>query len=310
MSFTTEIKQEIASLELNKNCMKAQLSALIQCTASLTFSSNGLTLVSRSESPTTSKRVVALFKKLYKSKTELTINKKTNLKKNNVYTVEVYDDVKMILEDLGLYTESKGLLSHPTYDIVSNKNAMQAYIGGSFLAYGSCNDPKNSNYHLEISLSDIECANFVVKLLEKCGFLAKLTKRRNKYIVYFKKADVIADLLKMVGAYNSCLKFENIRIDRDFVNSKRRIENCYIANERKTLAAADAQLEYMFKIKEAKKENKLDPKLREVYDLRIKYQDASLNEICDKYEKIYGTSISKSGLKHRLNKIQVIAEKL
>lgn len=310
MSFTVDIKQEIASLELNKACSKAQLSALIQCTASLTISSKGLAIVSRSESPTTSKRVVALLKKLYKSKTDLSVSKKSNLKKNNVYIVEVFEGSKDILIDLGLFSENKGLLSHPTYDIFQNKNTMQAYIGGSFLAYGSCNDPRNSNYHLEISFSEIESANLLLKLLDKCGFTGKLAKRRNKYIVYFKRADVIADFLKMIGAFNSCLRFEDIRINRDFVNSKRRVENCYIANERKTLAAADAQVAYMQKIKDANKENKLNKKLREVFDIRMEYQDASLNEIARIFEKKYGTPISKSGLKHRLNKIEAFASTL
>lgn len=310
MSFTTEIKQEIAYSDLKTCCSRAELSALIQLTSSLSIVDKQFNILVRSENPTTAKRIVALLKKLYKVNTELTFSKKTNLRKNNVYLVRVKEQAKDILIDLGLYTENKGLLDHPTYNIVSKDCCSRAYIAGAFIAYGSCNPPTNSNYHLEISLGDIDYANYLVKLLSRFNFDAKISKRRNRYIVYIKRADMIVDFLKLIGAQECCLNFENIRIDRDFVQSQRRVENCYIANEVKTLKAAEEQVAYMLKIKEAKKEDKLDEKLRAIYDLRLKHQDASLVELANLYEKKYGYKISKSGLKHRLNKIESFAESL
>ncbi|MDO5440539.1 MAG: DNA-binding protein WhiA [Erysipelotrichaceae bacterium] len=311
MSFTTEIKQEISYSELKNCCARAELSSLIQLTSSLSIVDRQFNLLVRSENPTTAKRILALLKKLYKVDTKLTISKKTNLRKNNVYTLRVKENVKHILIDLGLYTENKGLLTHPTYNIVSKDCCCRAYIAGAFIAYGSCNPPTNSNYHLEISLGDIDYANFLVKLISRVdNFEPKISKRRNRYIVYIKRADAIADFLKLIGAQECCLNFENIRIDRDFVQSQKRVENCYIANEVKTLKAAEEQVSYMNKIKKAKKEDKLDEKLRAIYDLRLKYQDASLNELAKYYEKKFGYKISKSGLKHRLNKIEAIAKAL
>ena len=58
MSFTNETKQEIANVELALHCGKAELSALIQLTSSLTISNGGLGLLVRSENPTTAKRIV------------------------------------------------------------------------------------------------------------------------------------------------------------------------------------------------------------------------------------------------------------
>ena len=310
MSFSTEIKQEVAYAELKNCCSRAELSSLIQLTSSLSIVDRQFNLLVRSENPTTAKRVLALLKKLYKVDTKLTISKKTNLRKNNVYELRVKENVKNILTDLGLYTENKGLLSHPTYNVVSKDCCARAYIAGAFIAYGSCNPPTNSNYHLEISLGDIDYANFLVKLISRFNLEAKISKRRNRYIVYIKKADAIADFLKLISAQECLLNFESIRIDRDFVQNQRRVENCYIANEVKTLKAAEEQVYYMLKIKEAKKEDKLDEKLRAIYDLRLKHQDASLVELARHYEKKYGSKISKSGLKHRLNKIEAFAESL
>jgi len=306
MSFTTEIKQEIAYNELETHCAKAQLSALIQLTSSLTIENKQLGILVRTENPTTAKRIVSLLKKLYKAKTDLIMAKKTNLKKNNVYTVKILENAKDILEDLGLYT-SKGLSSHPSYTIVIKDCCARAYVAGAFLAYGSCNHPSKTNYHLEISLNELDHANFVQKLIARFMIETKISKRRSKYIVYIKKADLISDFLRLVAANESLMNFENVRIERDIKNSYTRLDNCEIANEVKTLTAAKKQVEFCEKVMHSKKYEVLNEKLKSVLNLRIKYPESSLLELCDIYQSNYGDILSKSGLKHRLNKIEVIA---
>ena len=309
MSFTTEIKQEIAYNELKKCCSKAELSALMQLTSSLTITNKQLGILVRTENPTTAKRIFSLLKKTYKVQTELVMAKKTNLKKNNVYTINISENARDILEDLGLYS-SKGLQSHPSYTIVLKDCCARAYVAGAFLAYGACNSPKKTNYHLEISLNELDHANFITKLLSRFNIEAKISKRRNKYIVYIKKADVIADFLRLVGANESLMNFEEIRIERDMKNSITRLDNCEIANEVKTLKAAERQVAYIEKLKESNKYKNLDEKLKNVVEIRLKYQDYSLLELCNAYQKAHGEVISKSGMKHRLNKIEAIAKEL
>lgn len=306
MSFTTDIKQEIANVQLKDHCQKAQLSALIKMTSSLTINSNGLGILARSENPTTAKRIVFLLKEIYKVDTNLSIAKKTNLKKNNVYNVEITNNGSKILEDLGLYS-SKGLQSHPSYEIVMKNCCASSYLAGAFLAYGSCNDPHNSNYHLEIAVNEIEHANFIVKLISRFEMQAKIAKRRSRYIVYMKRADYISNFLVLVGAHDSMMRFEDERIGRDLKNSVSRIDNCEIANEVKTIRAAQKQVSYMQKIIDNGKYDQLKEPLKNVIDIRMKYQDYSLLELCDAYQKTYGDLISKSGMKHRLNKLENIA---
>jgi len=307
MSFTTDIKQEIATNDLKEHCAKAELSALIQLTSSLTISKGNLGILVRSESPTTSKRVVYLLKKLYKVETNLQIAKKTNLKKNNVYTISIEEKGRQILQDLGLYS-SRGLLSHPGHELVTRDCCASAYLAGAFLAYGTCNHPSKTNYHLEISLSEKSNASFVVKLISRFGIIAKITERRNRFVVYVKKADYVSDFLALIGANNCRLEFENERISRDMKNSISRIGNCEIANECKTIKAASKQIEAINIIKESGKFNTIDEKLRNVMEIRLKYQDDSLLELCDAYQRSYGDIVSKSGMKHRLNKIEQIAK--
>ncbi|MBQ1379914.1 MAG: DNA-binding protein WhiA, partial [Erysipelotrichaceae bacterium] len=241
MSFTTDIKQEIANGKLETHCQRAQLSALIQLTSSLTISKGNLGILIRSESPTTCKRIMALLKSLYDVDTTLQVAKKTNLKKNNVYTIEIENGGKDILEDLGLYSQ-RGLESHPNHEIVMRNCCAASYLAGAFLAYGSCNDPQNTNYHLEISLQELEYANFIVKMISRFDMKAKIVKRRSRYIVYLKKADYVSNFLAAIRAHDAMMRFEDERITRDLKKSLSRIDNCEIANVEKSIRAGQKQL--------------------------------------------------------------------
>lgn len=309
MSFTTEIKQEIANNRMKKCCAKAELSALIHLTSSLSISNKQLGLLIRTENPTTAKRTVQLLKNMYGVNTNLAVAKKSNLKKNNIYRINVTQKVREILIDLGIYGK-RGLASTPNAKIVKNLCCQKAYLTGAFLAYGTCNSPSSGNYHFEISASDFQLAIFIKKLFEKHNIESKVSKRRNRYVVYIKKAEKIEDALKLIGSSDCLLSFTNNRVTRDFKANNIRLVNCDIANTVKSLKAAEEQMKKIKKIKKANKQEALDSKLKEIFDLRIKNPDSSLLELCSEYEKIYGIEISKSGMKHRLNKIEEFADNL
>ena len=88
---------------MKKCCAKAELSALIHLTSSISISNKKFNLLIRTENPTTAKRIVELLKKLYKVNTGLSVAKKSNLKKNNIYRIEIDEKVKEILKDLGTF---------------------------------------------------------------------------------------------------------------------------------------------------------------------------------------------------------------
>lgn len=306
MSFTKEIKQEVSYNELKECCIKAELSALIQLTSSLSIRNQKLQLVVKSENPTTVKRIASLLKEVYPVETELSTHQKTQLKKNNVYHLTILDNAINLLEFLGLYS-SNGLLNYPRFSIVAKNCCARAYLAGAFIAYGSCNAPSKANYHLEIALNEEAHANFIIKLLERFNIEAKTSKRRNKIIVYIKKANSISDFLRCIGAHESLMNFENMRINRDFKNSLIRLNNCEIANDIKSMEACKKQIEMMQNIIDSGLYDDLDDKLKEIVDLRMHNPDYSLAELCDEYQKIYGQSISRSGLNHRLNKLKKLS---
>lgn len=306
MSFSSEIKQEISYNELRGCCVKAELSAIILMSDSRL---NDRGFIVKTENPTISKRVLQLVKDNYDAKTKLTIVKKNSLKKNNVYELMVYDKDRSIVNDLQVI-EDDHFVKHGTKHITFKECCARAYLAGAFLSKGFCSNATSKTYHLEIVTGDEEVSVFLISLLKRFDLFAKTTKRRGKEYIYLKKADQISDFLKCVGAHESMMNFESIRINRDFVVSQQRMDNCDIANQMKTLNTAQSQLLDIGVIYDYDKYDDLDQKLKDIIDLRIEYQEYNLLELCDIYYKRTGSVISKSGIKHRFDKIHTIATTL
>lgn len=308
MSFTQDVKAEICKNELLDCCSKAQLAALLQINASLTIANQQLFLTFRNQNPTVAKRVVQLLKDNYQVKTQLAVVKQMRFNKSNSYEIRIGEQVREILDDLKLFDE--GLVKYPKMSLFKKECCIRAYIAGCFLTTGSVNSPTTSNYHLEISFSDEDIANFVMRLMRKFSLEPKVVVRRNRYVVYLKHSEMISDFLRLTGAFNSLMEFENVRISRDYVNSLLRTNNCDIANAMKAQKAGKAQMEEIKLIIEKVGLDYLDEKLKEVALIRLENEEDSLNELCDKYREIHGVEISKSGMRHRLNKISAVANRL
>ncbi len=303
MSFTTNVKKEAATNELHQCCHKAQLSALIQMCSTLSFSSTGMIVVVKTENVAIAKRVWTMLKEEFGVECKLAVIKKMNLKKNNIYQISILERAKDILDELGILT-LKGLHEHPAYRLVKKECCARAYLAGAFMAMGSINSPTTPNYHLEIATNDEAHAQFITKLMKRFYMPAKTIQRRNQFVVYLKASEKISDFLRCIGAFECLMKFEDVRISRDLRNSYIRLDNCEIANEVKTQAAASKQLEDIDLLQESGQFQFLDEKLKEVAILRIANPEASLNELCMLYEEKYNRSITKSGMKHRFKKLQ------
>ena len=98
MSFTSEIKKEICKEEIDAQMMKAQLCALFQMRASLHMNWQGMYLSFQTENATIAKHVFQIMKTLYDVDPRLSVLKKMQLKKNNIYRIQVFDKAQEILE--------------------------------------------------------------------------------------------------------------------------------------------------------------------------------------------------------------------
>lgn len=309
MSFSSDVKQEVALKEMEGNDGRAELSALLQMTSSLSLSSRGMAIAVTVENASTARVITRLVKERYGAEIELYVKRKMNLKKNRIYGIRIVTNAREILEDVGLYSK-RGLLDKPLKKIVQHDSNARAYLAGAFLAAGSVNPPEKTNYHLEITAVTEAQAELLQELMGRYAINAKIIERRNRKIVYVKAAERIADFLRIIEASQAVLKYENIRISRDFTNQIVRLNNMDVANEIKTQAASAKQLEDIRILEENDRLRFLDQKLLDVIRLRKENPYASLKELQAIYESETGTAVSKSGMKHRFDKLHELAEKV
>ncbi|MEW4285697.1 DNA-binding protein WhiA [Priestia koreensis] len=307
MSFASETKKELTNLESKDCCAKAELSALIRMNGSLSFSNRKVVVDVQTENAAIARRIYVLLKKSYDVSVELLVRKKMRLKKNNVYIVRLMEKARVILEDLRIVNQDFTFIHDISEDLVKKKCYKRSYLRGAFLAGGSINNPETSSYHVEIFSLYEDHNTALCELMNTFQLNSKTLERKKGFITYLKEAEKITEFLSIIGAHSALLRFEDVRIVRDMRNSVNRLVNCETANLNKTIGAALRQVENIEYIQGTVGLDVLPDKLREIARLRVEYQDVTLKELG---EMLSGGPISKSGINHRLRKIDEIADRL
>ena len=306
MSYASEVKKELTTLEVHFGNAKAELMALIRMNGSLGLSNHRFILNVQTENPATARRIYSLLKQFYDVESELLVRSKMKLKKNNLYIVRLNKGSDYVLKDLDIL-DGFQLKETVPLDFLDDDAKVRSYLRGAFLATGSVNNPETSSYHLEIYSLYEDHNQTICEMMNRYGLNARTAKRRSGYITYLKEAEKIADFLSLIGATSSMLKFEDVRIMRDMRNSVNRIVNCENANFNKVADAANRQIESIKYLDKKIGLNNLPVKLQEIAIARMAHPEVSLKELG---ELVPGGPISKSGVNHRLRKIMEQAEKM
>jgi len=306
LSYASEVKKELTTLEVHFGNAKAELMALIRMNGSLGLSNHRFILNVQTENPATARRIYSLLKQFYDVESELLVRRKMKLKKNNLYIVRFNKGSDYVLKDLDIL-DGFQLKETVPLDFLDDDAKVRSYLRGAFLATGSVNNPETSSYHLEIYSLYEDHNQTICEMMNRYGLNARTAKRRSGYITYLKEAEKIADFLSLIGATSSMLKFEDVRIMRDMRNSVNRIVNCENANFNKVADAANRQIESIKYLDKKIGLNNLPVKLQEIAIARMAHPEVSLKELG---ELVPGGPISKSGVNHRLRKIMEQAEKM
>lgn len=306
MSFTSEIKNETSMLNLTQSEKIAELSAFIRSNGKIFDEYIEL----YTENIKIAKRMFSFIKDLYNVNCEIENRSNQLFTKKNIYYVYIKEKKQMILEDLSIIDQNGNYLETISEYIVGSLDEIKAYIRGSFYARGSINDPKTSQYHLEFLYDNKFEAVFIQRLLNEFELNAKILMREKKYMVYIKDSDDISDFLKLIGASQGVMYYENIRALKEQKNITNRLNNCEQANTDKILMSSNEQIKDINLIVEKLGEEFLDEKLLEAANYRCKYPESSLLELSEIMSMETGKNITKSGLNHRFRKIKEIASRL
>lgn len=297
MSFTSKTKSEITKQKLGKLEQISLLSGIIR---NEILEPN---IKIQNENEEVAKMIFNLISQTYNITPKITVRKGYNYNKNYIYIIEIKEKQNEIKKDLSLENNI------PNNFIIDDDNLMRSYLKGVFLAKGSINDPQTSRYHLEILTDNIEYAEFINELLNNYNLNSKILKRETKYMVYIKEAEKIGDFLRLIGTTKALLYYEDIRIYRDHINMTNRLNNCEQANVERTIQSADSQIKDIELIKKYGLEL-LSEKEQLVAEYRLKYKEASLQELSEIISIETEQKITKPGLHHRFDKIKKLAQKI
>lgn len=298
ISFAQAVKEESTRAPRDDESKRSLLSAFCRINGYLRLSGEDPILQLSSESAQIAKTIYQYLHELYGVSARFAYSRSAGFLKRMVYHVRVEKEAEDILNDLGVDFFAP---SFPK-NLLSTSAGAVAYLTGAFWAAGSVNDPNSSNYHLEIALSDPAYAKIVSREWNKLAnhqFSSKVIARRKQSVVYLKRSDQISDFLILLGAKESCLHFENVRVDRDFANIDNRLQNLDTANYGKTAAAAERQKMEIHYFLDLLGYDRIDNiKLRTLMRLRLEHEDATLGELADLLSKELNTTISKSNINH------------
>lgn len=285
MSFSSELKSEICKIKPSGCCAFSELYGIL------------------------------LFSKTFKNDTSFFSTDRQDIAKRiSDITKSVYNFMPKIDMSLGRYSLSADIINVATLytDIVSVEyitdvfncdNCFTAFVRGAFLVSGTVTDPEK-DFHIEIKTLREEVAISLQSVLLSKGLNARISKRKQQHLVYFKGSENVSDFITFLGGYKKSLDVIDVAVVKELRNKINRAKNCETANIGKTVNAAIKQREAIDILKKAGRLSGLSDELKIAADIRYNNPDMSLTEMSAK------CGISRSGLNHRLNRLISLANEI
>ncbi|HOB29027.1 MAG TPA: DNA-binding protein WhiA [Bacillota bacterium] len=305
MSFSREVKLELVRHEQKAPCCnRAELTALLLLRGYLTIRSHEHILSIEVEHVSLARHLFSLLKAAGAGSPEV-LRKQVRRLGIQRYQVQVtgQENIAVLLQSLGLKRSDlpRCLVREPSL-VPSQRCCRRAFIRGAFLAGGSLNTPTGAGYHLEINCGSREDADLVQSCLEEFSISAALRHRRGNYYLYLKKAEAIADFLRIIEADSAVLQLESARVIKSMRSQVNRLVNCDTANLEKVVTSAQQQLMLIDRLEQRVGLENLSPPLREIAILRRRHPEVSMKEL----GRMCEPPLSKSAVNHRFRKLAAI----
>ena len=317
-SFSSTLKKEVAtSLTGGTDEALSMLSAIIKTSGEISIKYGRESIQIFTEIEEVTNLIEKIIFQIYGEAVEKQ-QVRSNFSNGTKYQITVPTKIaKQVLLDTEVmqYNEEKYLqiVSGISQYSVQDENTELAFFKGVFVSVFSCNisvgnleKKHDSGYHAEFVFSNEALAQDFCFLLADFDIISKMTPRKNSFVVYVKGLDMICDLLATVGATQGMLALQNESVIRAVKNNVNRQNNCINANLTKTVDASVRELNHINFIQKTIGIDSLSQPLQDVCYLRLANPEESLDSLVQLSTK----KISKSGLYHRLKKIEKIAENL
>lgn len=182
-------------------------------------------------------------------------------------------------------------------------HCLSHFLRGIFLSAGRISD-FTKQYRLEFSVK-AEGASLAALLSETVAE-PKFAERRDERILYYKTNSDICDFLAMIGAEADAFALINETIEAGYRGAANRRANCEASNIERSVEASMRFLQIYRSLEAADKLKCLPEELRQTAELRAENPTVSLATLGGRCTP----PVSKSGMNHRLEKIEKLAREL
>ncbi len=312
IAFAKKVKEELATNPYTLEQKKFILSGFARNGGSFSIGKIP-SLVLHTEIGSVAKLLYSCLKDCFSLSPEIDYQKVNRFGRRLVYVVHVNDpSLYQVMEELEILKD--GFERIPPKAGLYVKNLKYLCIG-CFLANGSVNNPSSSktSYFLEMAFTDRNDAQAIKRKLlsfrQERTMSFKSIKRREKHVLYLKKSDQITVFLSYLGAIESMFDYENARLMKDDMNLENRKTNCDMANYKKTIAAAEKDIEDINLLLSVTPITLFDEKTQAVMLARKEFPESNYKELAEYLTEEKEINITKSGISHILTAIREKAKK-
>ena len=278
--FSEDVRNELAAIAPDRECDRlAELSALFHFAGRLHLLGRGEVSVHLDlASAAVARRAFGLLRS-FDVGSEIRTYRRRAFGQETRYQLHV-DGGLELLREAGVVDAKLVPRERPPKRLVGRGCCRAAYLRGALLAAGSGSPPPAP--HLEVRSESRAGAEAVAAASGEAGL--SVSQRGEQFVAYAKGIDRIAGVLATAGASDAALALEERSVVGSTKARANRLANADHANLVRTGRAAHAQLQAVRRLQRGRRLEELDPRLREIAELRLKHPALSLRELgakCD-----------------------------
>lgn len=298
MSFSQRVKQEIASRRLSRPCC-ARAAAYAAACFGRYFDDRGVVVQTELEDAA---RCIQRAYHMAGLGGGITPKERAG---GVIYefAVKQPQEVEQMLECFGHTGREASLRINPKN--LACGQCVSWFVATAFLCAGTATDPQKG-YNLEFYTPRRNLARDFEALLAEHEFAPRRTLRKGTGVIYVKASEQVEDLLTFMGATGASLELMNSKIYKDIRNMTNRLTNCETANMDKTAVAGAQTARAIRYLQQHDALKALPEPLQQAAALRMQYPEYSLAQLAAAFQP----PISKSGLCHRLKKLEETARRM
>lgn len=296
MSFTSDVCEELVTLNIGKNCCKKALLCGLFYNAEA-IGEDSIKAVFKSAH--CAEYAAFLLESRYSAPSEI---EETARAGRIYYTVSA--ECPSICKMLRAIDSND---TREPWELLGFKcgSCQASFLRGAFISTATLSNPKKS-YYLEFSVQKEQRVTCLADILENAVGAPKKVSRGKNIGLYYKSNGDISGIVYYIGGTKASFDVTNTWVERDIRNNENRATNCVARNISRAVDASQKHINAIEALKASGRFEALSEELKTTADLRLEYDSASLSELALMHEP----PISKSGLNRRLSKIIEAAEEI